>query len=49
MLGSLSSLDELVKLFIILFSEDSIQNKVGFWYTSFRFWYVLKFSKFADK
>ena len=30
MLGSLSSLDELVKLFIILFSEDSTQNKLGF-------------------
>ena len=29
MLGSLSSLGELVKLFIILFSEDSTQNKLG--------------------
>ena len=29
MLGSLSSLGELVKLFIILFSEDSTQNKQG--------------------
>ena len=28
-LGSLSSLVELVKLFIILFSEDSTQNKLG--------------------
>ena len=46
MLGSLSSLGELVKLFIFLFSEDSTQNKVGFWYTSFPFWHVLKF---ADK
>ena len=29
MLGSLSSLVELVKLFIILFSDDSTQNKLG--------------------
>ena len=29
MLGSLSSLGELVKLFIILLSEDSTQNKLG--------------------
>ena len=29
MLGSLSSLGELVKLFIILFSDDSTQNKLG--------------------
>ena len=29
MLGSLSSPSELVKLFIILFSEDSTQNKLG--------------------
>ena len=29
MLGSLSSLGELVKLFIILFSEDTTQNKLG--------------------
>ena len=29
MLGSLSSLGESVKLFIILFSEDSTQNKLG--------------------
>ena len=29
MLGSLSSLGELVKLFIILFSEDSTQDKLG--------------------
>ena len=29
MLGSLSSLGELLKLFIILFSEDSTQNKLG--------------------
>ena len=51
MLGSLSSLAELVKLFIILLSEDSTQNILGLTrtYTSFPFWYVLKFSKFADK
>ena len=48
MLGSLSSLAELVKLLIIFLSEDSTQNKLGT-YTSFPFWYVLKFSKFADK
>ena len=29
MLGSLSSLGELVKLFIILFSDDSTQSKLG--------------------
>ena len=29
MLGSLSSLAELVKLLIILLSEDSTQNKLG--------------------
>ena len=29
MLGSLSSLGELVKLLIILLSEDSTQNKLG--------------------
>ena len=29
MLGFLSSLGELVKLFIVLFSEDSTQNKLG--------------------
>ena len=29
LLGSLSSLVELVKLFIILFSDDSTQNKLG--------------------
>ena len=51
MLGSLSSLAELVKLFIILLNEDSTQNILGLTrtYTSFPFWYVLKFSKFADK
>ena len=49
MLGSLSSLAELVKLLIILLSEDSTQNKLHRTYTSFTFWYVLKFSKFADK
>ena len=50
-LGSLSSLAELVKLFIILLSEDSAQNILGLTrtYTSLPFWYVLKFSKFADK
>ena len=48
MLGSLSSLGGLVKLFIILLSEDSTQKKTRT-YTSFPFWYVLKFSKFADK
>ena len=48
MLGSLSSLGELVKLFIILFSEDSTQNKLGLTQV-FHFWHVLKFSKFADK
>ena len=48
MLGSLSSLGELVKLFIILFSDDSTQNKTRT-YTSFPFWYMLKFSKFDDK
>ena len=51
MLGSLSSLAELVKLFIILLNEDSTQNILGLTrtYASFPFWYVLKFSKFADK
>ena len=29
MLGSLSSLGELVKLYIILFSDDSTQSKLG--------------------
>ena len=48
-LGSLSSLAELVKLFIILLNEDSTQNILIRTYTSFPFWYVLKFSKFADK
>ena len=51
MLGYLSSLAELVKRFIILLSEDSKLNILGLTrtYTSFPFWYVLKFSKFADK
>ena len=50
-LGSLSSLVELVKLFINLLNEDSTQNILGLTrtYTRFPFWYVLKFSKFADK
>ena len=50
-LGSLSSLAELVKLFINLLNEDSTQNILGLTrtYTRFRFWFVLKFSKFADK
>ena len=49
-LGSLSSLAELVKLFIILLNEDSTQNILGLTrtYTSLPFWYVL-LSKFADK
>ena len=48
MLGSLSSVGELGKLFIILFSEGSTQNKQGH-FTSVLFWHLLKFSKFADK
>ena len=50
-LGSLSSLAELVKLVINLLNEESTQNILGLTrtYTSFSFWYVLKFSKFANK
>lgn len=48
MLGSLSCVGELDKLFIVLFSEGSTQNKQGH-FTSFLFWHLLKFSKFADK
>ena len=50
-LGSLSSLAELVKLFSNLLNEDSTQNILGLTrtYTSFSFWYVLKFLKFANK
>ena len=49
MLGSLSSLEELVKLVIILFSEDSTQSKQGLTHVFHFGMYVLSFSKFADK
>ena len=47
MLGSLSSLVELVKIVIILLSEDSTQNKLRL--TQVFNFVVLKFSKFAEK